>query len=369
MQIGLNAEYYIKKLRLIQNVWSHYFWEIKFCQNRIKFTDEEKVNYIADLLNYFEDTLYLLSEFKEKDNYREALYESVAVLQFMYIQQDLMGELKIVFKLPTGNADKQFVRTLRNELTGHPISRDTKGLVSSVFVTPATNFRILQYERYHRENDFKYSIVTYDWSKIFEAHSNYLEVSFSELQSKTAKILKEYKKTLIEKSSNFSKLNIYNLVKVTEQLIEDYFKQSYLLTKHNILYCFNSIDKHPRYKNAIELFTSSVREFVSDRINDINSTLNDLGFPNTIERVIDKENKSLSENHDDRTLIDYHYYFSKLHNKHQVFNVDYFISQFKDDSEIMEELLNMKMFESNDAEYYSSYEYLGKLLRLRGYRV
>lgn len=60
------------------------------------------------------------------------------------------------------------------------------------------------------------------------------------------------------------------------------------------------------------------------------------------------------------------YEFSKLFDKHPIYNIEHFKNEFQD-IEIMQELNNMAFNYNNDPEYYCSYEYLRKLLMDKGF--
>lgn len=172
---GLNHHELYKLSQRVRKAWDEYFYTFRTCQQQIHFTAEEKSNYIPDLLNYLDDTLNLLSTIRLNDDYLSSLYDIVAILQFMFVQQDLIDQLLTVFKLPqSSGGQKARIRNLRNELIGHPISKDGNGLVSTVFITAETRGTTLEYARYHRDVAYRQELIRHDWISVFKDYEEYL---------------------------------------------------------------------------------------------------------------------------------------------------------------------------------------------------
>jgi hypothetical protein len=118
-----------RKRSKISDIWNNYIWEYKFCNSKIKFTNDVKSNYFGDILNYFSDTFEIIYADKKTESFSENIENSISFLQAIYIQQDFIEELLHIFKC---NVNKGILkqdpnysinRELRNELVGHPIKK------------------------------------------------------------------------------------------------------------------------------------------------------------------------------------------------------------------------------------------------------
>ena len=115
------------KLTKINSYWNEYYFIKEFFQKKINFTDEAKLNYYGDLNNYLHDTLDLVKPFNKIKSDADYISQIIVLLQVIYTQQDLIDELLYIFKLQNStNEDKNPNRDIRNELIGHPISRDKR---------------------------------------------------------------------------------------------------------------------------------------------------------------------------------------------------------------------------------------------------
>lgn len=377
-KIGIDSKKFLLHIQRLHNVWEHYFWQSKVCQGHIRFTDEQKTNYVPDLLNYFEDTIVLLARFRKGKDYRESLYHIVATLQFMYIQQDLMDELLLVFKLPQSSKHKRQARDLRNELTGHPVSRGTNNeLVSSVFITAQSKENVLEYARYHKDNNFKFDLRSYNWQQIFADHNLYLEHYFAELEKKISSILRMYQKSLRKLLESTRKIEFTKLVHWVNTNLEIFHKDTHVYNQKAILHYHSLAQTHLRYKNIVENYLSGLEEYLTDKINDIDEVLKpivikkrDKPLPALEISFLDMRNFDTTE---DAIIIrshrpankSYHHEYGKLHQRHDIYDIAYFKREFHNDEEIMDELNNMEINGYGSAEFYCSYEYLGLLLRKR----
>lgn len=371
MKYGIDVPKVILLSERIRNAWSFYFWNFSFCQKHIRFTAEERTNYVGDLLLYFDDTVHLLENIQFGANYRSALYDSVAVLQFMYIQQDLIDEVLCIFRLPSGLvSDKNPIRTIRNELIGHPIRRERNhDLLSSVFITQDSHSGILQYVRYHKENDYDFEIVRYDWATLFRQHENYIMQQLTHIHNKVCKVIKLFSKQLEGLKSNMLKMPFESLVAVVNQLYEIFHKHSYLYNGENIIYCHRRRKDHPRYENAVALYYEGLREYLEETVKNIGEYISSTLEVEPAKEVVPLEWPTIIETNGDEhqpNPMD-SYVFSKLFEKHPIFGLDFFKRQFEKDEEIMVELENMGKNLDNDAEYYSSYELLRKIFLKRNF--
>jgi len=173
------------KLTKINEYWNEYYFKKQFFQKKIKFNDEVKSNYYGDLNNYFIDTLPIIESFIDIyfENRRDYISKITILLQTIYVHQDLLDELLSIFKLDKSSAkDKNPNRQIRNELVGHPISRDKNGNLKSSVLFDVMNITTnkLQYYKYSKEKKFHPEKLEYSISEIIENHSilmnKYLDV-------------------------------------------------------------------------------------------------------------------------------------------------------------------------------------------------
>ncbi len=129
----------LEKLKLITDIWNEVFLSYSFVQNKVSFNNEKATNYYGEITHYFRDTYPIVEQHESRKHkpckFHEYIFYSVGILQTLYVQQDLLDEMLMIFALDkSSNEDKQRIRDLRNELVGHPISRDLQNkLTSSVF--------------------------------------------------------------------------------------------------------------------------------------------------------------------------------------------------------------------------------------------
>lgn len=89
------------KLEQIASVWNDFIWENDFCKQTIKFTTEVETNYFGDILGYFQDTFDIIFDKRESKSYSDRFSNQISFLQSIYVQQDFIEELLIIFKCKT----------------------------------------------------------------------------------------------------------------------------------------------------------------------------------------------------------------------------------------------------------------------------
>ena len=371
---GIDKDKIIRLSEKIREAWNDYFLESRYCQQQINFGPEERTNYMGDLLNYFDDTIELLEQIPLKPNYQLALYDTVSVLQLMYIGQDLIDELRFVFKMPqSSGADKLLIRTLRNELTGHPISRDKKNnFISSVFFTRNSHGKVIEYLRYHKEKDYKSEVIRYEWSEVVKVHENYLLGNLKEILATIKDKLKHYQNQLSQFLKSFPRISFDGLVSKTEHLMEVFFERSSLYSDSNLRYFFQRCDLHQRYSHCINCFIRDLKrdllqvemdlkqfragELPIENLKSVHQVMTKIVFTKGSDKII--ESKQIQRN--------IRYQFSKLREKHPIFGIEYFIETYQDDPELLSELRHMQSVIGDDREFFCSYEYLRHLFTTKG---
>lgn len=354
------------QLEKITDAWNYYFLEYKFCQNQITFTEEIKTNYYGDILNYFNNTLINLSNLEYESTFEKSIFHSVGILQLIYAHQDLIDELLYIFNLPkSSKLDKNPNREIRNELIGHPIRRHprTNEIISSVFFGREFKSGAIHYVLYDKGKIMSSKNMIYKIDDIIDRHKAFLEKYLGIILMKVKTILRRFQKKLAEllvlvnQGIEFSKI-----VKLVEQRFNKIDKDNYLFKSNILLECFMRQSEHPRYKNTIGLFITTLKEYLQGTIENIGEMFESpkkTDYSNPIKIKIVRGNIESSKKSKQRELS---YEFSKLFEGHPIFGIEYFKTKFKRSKVIMAELINMEENSSNILEFYSSYEYLRILL-------
>ena len=61
----------------ITTVWNSFFWDNKFCQDKINFTTEVRTNYYGDILSYFNDTLDFLENIEFHTEFKKSIFQAI----------------------------------------------------------------------------------------------------------------------------------------------------------------------------------------------------------------------------------------------------------------------------------------------------
>ncbi|MDN3579402.1 hypothetical protein [Mucilaginibacter flavus] len=362
-----------EKLKTINEAWEIYFCNYRFCKSKINFETQSKINYYADIFNYLRDTLPFVQNIEYFKDFNYSVFQATGVMQTIYAQQDLIDEILYIFKeQPSSQEDKNPNRTIRNELIGHPIRRKPVGreLISSIFLGQFFSNGTINYILYSVDNDFKGKDTYHSLSEIIERHKDFLNKYLNILWEKIKVILVGFKKTLDElKKLVHSMIPFKNILDLVEHRFEAIFKSEKNFKKDALLYYFENSSTHPRYSHSIDLFIESLKESLCETIDTIEKFTkvendkspqrlvgNDELITFTVD-IVDGDQADVV--HDFKALLNYE--FSKLFDRHPIYDIEYFKSEFRD-IEIIEELQNMEINYSNDIEYYCSYEYLQKLL-------
>jgi len=370
-QLKRNMEKVKVLLDRITESWNDYFWEFKYCQDRIRFNEDIKTNYYGDILSYFNGTLDSLSNIKFTDNFQESIFQAVAILQLIYSHQDLTDELLYIFKLEESTKeDKNPNRDIRNELVGHPIRRIPKGgaLISSVYF--GTHFKngTIHYVLYSRENGFVGKDYFFNLTEIIYNHRTFIEKYALIILRRIKKILGELQKelSLLNRLIDES-VGLENLIKLVEQFYDPILKDNYLFDPLILRTCNERRGEHPRYENTVSLFVDTLREYLPERIKSIDEIFVEKIPPTewvTPQIIFVKAGDNAEISRDRSEHLDYE--FSKLMSNHPIYDIQYFKGKFQNDDDILEELINMENNLTNKLEYYSSFEYLEVLLKKRG---
>lgn len=318
------------KLTKINSHWNKYYFIKEFFQKNINFTDEVKTNYYGDLNNYLHDTLDLVKPFKKIKSDADYIAQTIVLLQVIYTQQDLIDELLYIFKLQKStNEDKNPNRNIRNELVGHPISRDKKDnnkLKSSIlFDIRNEDENYISYAKYSMR---KSELKKYSVQEIIENHKIFLNKYLDKILEKIEKEIKEYQEQ-IKKVFEIPLLNQFDyLDKIDKNLLSGI---SYIFEKDSLKYYYQNMRKHRRYLYCLKQYKRAL--------------------------------KSVIKNEEDKTkyysLIEI-YDREQLQKKDKVFTIDFYTKKYKDNEVVLKELKNMELNFYNDAEYYASLNFLSE---------
>ncbi|MBL0883183.1 MAG: hypothetical protein IBJ16_07550 [Chitinophagaceae bacterium] len=365
-------ELIIKKLDKIRDAWNFSFLDYDFCRKHINYSEEVATNYFGDIASYFDDTFPIISQSTFDDDRKEHLSSAIALLQAIYVQQDLIDELMIIFALPKSNSDfKEENRKLRNQLVGHPISRDktNKSLSSSVLFRYDNPTHEITYVLYEASNGFKGSWRSISISSIIDRHEKYLNKNFDIILKKIITILFKHRKELKRILKSLPKRIKFEL------LIEDVFTYfdkfsefDYTYKRERLLEYYQRRSEHTRYAYAIQLFKQELKATLIEKIDSIKSFGKECDIHSTLPEIVSEiKIKFVStgpyKGKKRRYKKDMSYEFGKLHQKDHPVGVDYFLERFGNWPTVGDELRHMKTNIYNDTEYYASYNYLKKLLK------
>lgn len=350
------------KLDLIRKIWVNYIWEFKFCNGHIKFTEDIKSNYFADILNYFDDSIVVLyASFLNSENL-DTFERSISFLQTIYIHQDLIEESLHIFKCGISKGDLLkdddylINREIRNELIGHPIRKEKidhklRLKSSTIFHYNDSGKDKIAYLKYHISNGYQGELISHSKKEILSRHEVFLIKYLNQIIDRCFLILRKFKKKVLamEKarlSAPFEKVVEFISNSFEKFTYEDYFYKKDLLLK---IYCKKN--EHQRYKTAIETYYSHLEVHLHETILDINSMLGEA----------DRDPKSTTitnDFYDARNTLEYHNELSKLVTKRNLnfrFASRILARKCSENHLVLNELSHMENNLESDLEYYCSY--------------
>ena len=214
------------KLEIIENFWRHFIWEYNFCLRKINFSKDIPNNYVGIILGYFQDTLDVVFKERTQETYIERFAYNISLLQAIYVHQDFIEELLIIFKCDKNKGDLKkdndysINREIRNELIGHPIRKieipkndfkpslcDKCGniidkpkkksvLLSSALFAYDSDKSSITYLKYHKDNNYEFESKSYNISDIIQRHRLFLNRYLDLILKKSKSILKQFEKEI-----------------------------------------------------------------------------------------------------------------------------------------------------------------------------
>jgi hypothetical protein len=365
------------KLRQIAYIWNDFIWENDFCKRTIKFTDEVRTNYFGDILGYFQDTFDIIFDNRESSSYSDKFSNQISLLQCIYVQQDFIEELLIIFKcgIDKGKLKKDpnyyINREIRNELVGHPIRKNKGKFVSSCLFGYNEESDKIVYLRYHKDNDYEFEEMEFEISEIILRHKIFLETYFDKILNKLKRILLGFNKEVENIEKLIDNKNFEELLNILSIFFESIFKYDFIYDKESLLVIYARKDEHIRYQNLIDKFYDDLksslkekkeysiklleprREILKQEIPKIN-----IQFVNDIS--------SIETNHDKRPLT-YHYELSKIASKRNPMDFNHFGGllkrKCKENQMVLAELEHMELNIYNEIEYYTAYRLICRELK------
>ncbi|MDD2981894.1 MAG: hypothetical protein PHQ74_00765 [Crocinitomicaceae bacterium] len=253
------------KLDQIADIWNHFIWEYDYCKRKIKFTSELETNYFGEILGYFHDTLDIIFCKRNSSSHSDRFSNQISLLQSIYVQQDFIEELLLIFKCGIVKGDLKIDssyyinRDIRNELVGHPIRKLKKELISSCLFSYDGDENKVVYLRYHKDNNYKFEEMEFAISEIIKRHDNFLNTYFDKILEKLERILVSFSKEIEKFEKLIDSQCFTNIIKIASVKYESIFKESYLYDKEALLLIYDRKEVHERYQNLIDKFYKDLR--------------------------------------------------------------------------------------------------------------
>lgn len=392
------------KLDKIARIWNHYIWNYEYCNSKIKFTDDVQSNYFGDILNYFKDTFQVVNHENRSASYPDQFSYHISLLQAIYIHQDFVEELLIIFRtnILKGNLKKDenysINRGIRNELVGHPIRKinvptsdsdeilcgecgKTKDLVkkksvllSSTLFSYHTNRENLVYLKYRCDNNYKYEKMSYSISEIIERHNTFLNTYFDIILNKLKSIIELFCDKLSSFETKINTLDFPALLRVTSDYYESIFESDHIFDKESLLAIYAKRKEHERYQCVIDSFY----EYLISGVKTTQQEIKELFTPKDVDFEIENveplkpikikyvSREDVANAKEENPEVTYNYELGKIYTKRNPQDFDFFGGSLRLKCEtntiVCGELDHMENNISNKIEYYSSLRLIRKIL-------
>jgi len=366
-----------EKLKIIEDVWNDFIWDNKFCRNQINFSAESKNNYFGDILGYFYDTFDIIYEKKSGTEHAENFASHISFLQSIYVQQDFIEEMLILFKTNILKGDLKLDpnysinREIRNELVGHPFRKIDSSVISSTVFGYERDPDIIAYLRYHRDNDFKCEIIKVKIRDIIKRHTSFLHTYFDIIIEKLKSVTARYSEELEGVKEKIETVSFPSLVKIISQKLKPFLENTFLYDEKSIMEIYERRNEHKRYALVHESFLNDLKKRIWEMQEDCHTIFTKLIFTdNHTERPLFDDEFNLIKIpikiRAGRKKASYHHELGKLSTNRQLKEFDHFSSLLKAKSKnktVISELERMRNYLYNDVEYFSSYKLISKILK------
>ncbi|MGM9476507.1 hypothetical protein ACS5PU_08750 [Pedobacter sp. GSP4] len=358
------------QLGQISDIWNYYILKYKCCSDKLNLKDAIETNYFGDILGYFSDVVDIVFVTKPKvSSFEEKFAFTISFLQALYVQQDFVEEMLSLFQTKYNKMhlkdDPLYStnRNVRNEIVGHPIRKLQGKFISSTLFSYETSATKLQYLRYHKDNNFKFEIMSFRILDIQNRHRLFLEKYFTIILSKLKTVVNRYIKELGNLEMVLEKGDFQNILKLTRVYFEDIFGSDFLYNEESLLKIYNRKEEHFRYLNLINRFIQDLKESIDEKKNFAQEI-----FLEKPESMIDSPDLpkieivfvKAGEDAINKAPIkeSYHYEIGKLATKRDPRDFEFFGGILRrkcaDNKVVMEEMDHMEAHLWNDIEYYSA---------------
>lgn len=375
------------KLKVLNDVWVNYFFSYPYFQKKVKFTEEEKTNYVGVIFGYFRDSFDVVFEAPPEyfSSYVEKFTYQIALLQSIYVQQDLTEKLLRIFKTginrDTLNNDPNFKlnRDIRNELVGHPISRNKDFSLRSSTVfgyeKSGNSIHYLKYE-FPEEKDV---VQTIEITDLLTRHIQFLNEYLDKLLEKSYSLLSKFKIEVLEVlRQRLKSENIGNLIHFCTIHFKDKFDSQNEIKLAQIE-MLSADSSHPRYGYSFHLYM----QFISDFLNDINRSIveiiskkrntprinSELNIKYPIPNIVFVDRTS--SNYETSTYVrkDYDYELGKIYSKRNLndfeFHASSIISENMEHEEIINEIEHLRQNLNDEFQFNCGWNYIKYLTELK----
>lgn len=358
------------KLAQIANIWNHFIWKYNFCKQKIKFKPQVKTNYFGDILGYFQDTFDIIFDYRESKSHSDRFSNQISLLQSIYVQQDFIEELLIIFKcgIEKGDLKKDLNysinRDIRNELVGHPIRKHKGELISSCLFGYNGGQDKVFYLRYHIDNNYKFESMEFPVSEIIQRHKDFLNKYFNKILNKLKLILSEFSKEIENIESLIDKKNFDVILNISKGFYESIFDYDFVYNKESLQKIYAKKDEHRRYQNLIDKFyydlkssLKETKEYASELF-EPKKRFKKTNIGNSIFDIEFVDSTKLDTTEKER-LVTYHYELGKIATKRNPIDFDFFGGCLKrkcaNNELVLNELEHMESNIYNDIEYFTAY--------------
>lgn len=379
-----NSELISEKIKLVAKSYNDYIYKYSCFEKGKQFSGIKKVkkhdNYFAEIMNYLLDTLPMVKVADQGNDIDSNIFHHIGLLQIIYVQQDLMGEMLKIFGCPEGNSGKEMNRKLRNELIGHPVStprNDEKNKYDDIKSTVLWNLvkttnKTICYTRYSFEkNNHHVETISVDLSEVINRHNAYLnknlDIILGKIKSDFLPMMVNNIRVLECKWDNFEAL---------AHLANQYFDlaENEILFSSEWLMKFKRMENdHPRYKFVCGYFKLSLNKAIEEKNRAIDCVIDDINqiLEGNIEHRVQSIPISVmchnlkfgasDQYSEKRKDIDNTYCLSPLLQKDRYidsisFNV--LKAHYRDNEDVMSELRYMECNMADDMEYNAAYNFL-----------
>lgn len=351
-----------EKIDAISNFWVHYACKYQTITKKLNCSEGLNPTFFADVVEYLKFSSELVFEkFNPKNG---DLLSLIGTLQMMFVQQDLLDEIRTIFHLKKAIKSDYMLRQLRNELIGHPISRQGGKLKSTVLWNGGFDGESIDYVKYASENNFVPERETlYTVSELLEEHKQFVNKQLDEIINKIKCLVKIYKsqlKQIVNLQDDITKFPIY--LRLAQQLFEGVFMHSHAFKPEILQHCYDKMDEHQRYKYVIEYFIKTLRDLAGERLEELETGLLPQNRLIPADSIVFKWHNQTKNLKTVKGSNELDYILAKLVERKPVCTPGDLRSYVNEDSATMSEISHMEKYYQNDMEYFAAYEYLCFLL-------